>query len=206
MTNVKPLIVFDADSVLVDWFKGYVSFLKSKGFCIRHLKKYIGKTIFVSLEEMTKNSCKDFNNALMKEFQASGFLSKLDMFQKDGQKQLEKLSQDFDFAVVTCIGETEELIKQRNENLNALYGNVFIDIKCIDYGKSKEHPLKELSKQREIAAFIDDREKHLEEARLAGIENTILMTRGVVVEKSTSERHNVISCLSEVEKLVTVTA
>ena len=202
MKNEKPLIVFDADSVLLDWFRGFVAFLKGKGFCVAHLNQYIGTTQFVPTEVMTKNSCKAFNKNIMAEFAQSGVLSALNMFQKDGNVILSKLAKDYDFAVVTCIGETEDLIRQRKENLTNLYGDIFLDVLCINYGKSKENSLRKLAETRNIVAFVDDREKHLEEALLVGGIQPILMSRGVSVTSETLAKYSVISCLGEVESQI----
>lgn len=197
----KPLIVFDADSVLLDWFKGFLQFLKSEGFCVNHVEKYIGTTQFVPIEEITLIHCKKENKKLLDKFAKSGILSKLDCFQHDAVEILKDLNKDYDFAVVTCIGETEDIIQQRKTNLIEKHGNVFVDICCINYGKSKEDSLRSLLKTREIALYIDDRSKHLDEALAVGI-RPVLMARGVDVCDSTKLKYNVISCLTEIRNLI----
>lgn len=201
MSTKKPLIVFDADSVLLDWFKGFLEFLKSEGYCVKHVEKYLGTTQFVPIEEITLIHCSDENKKLLEKFAESGILSRLDCFQKDAVEILKDLNKDYDFAVVTCIGETEELINQRKTNLTERHGDVFVDICCINYGKSKEDSLRELSKTREIALYIDDRAKHLDEALAVGIKPA-LMSRGVNVCDSTKSKYSVISCLKEVRNLI----
>lgn len=201
MNFKKPLLVFDADSVLLDWLGGFLSYLKNRGYCIKHVEKYIGTTSFVPLSEITGSSCKVFNDAIMDDFTKSGYLARLDMFQPNAKDILLKLNKTFDFAVVTCIGETDSLINQRLENLKLRYNDLFVSVTCIDYGKSKEDALRELAKNRNIAGFIDDRIKHLDEAIEVGIK-PILMSRGVPLCPSISQKYGVVSCLSEIEYII----
>lgn len=199
MKSKKPLLIFDADSVLLDWLAGFLSYLKNNGHCVKHVEKYIGTTSFVPLKEITGSDCSKFNDSIMKDFAESGYLSQLDTFQFDAKSILDELNKRFDFAVVTCIGETEDLISQRNENLQLRYNDAFIDVVCIDYGKSKEDALRKFASEHEVAAFIDDRTKHLDEAIAAGIK-PLLMSRGVDVCPTISQKYGVISCLSEIEE------
>lgn len=201
MFKRKPMIVFDADHVLLDWYLGILKFLKDNGVCIKHLEQHLGKTNFVPLEEMTKSTCKETNQKFINDFADSGYLAKLEVFEKDAIKILAELHKEYDFAVVTCIGETDELIQQRKSNLINLYGDVFEDIICIDFGKSKEEPLRKLAKEHNIVAFIDDKEKHLDEAVNANNQiKPFLMSRGVDLCPTVLNKYTVISSLGEIKK------
>lgn len=201
MKNLKPLLVFDADKVLLDWIGGFLSFLKDTGHCVKHLEQYIGTTAFLTTEEMTKSDCKRYNREVLDKFVESGYLRKLDTFQVDAKEILMELKKEFDFAIVTCIGTDEESINQRHENIELRYGDIFLDVICIGFHESKEHSLRELAKTRNVVGFVDDRPKHLEEAISAGIK-PILMSRGVDVCPVNAERYNVISCLSEIKNII----
>ncbi len=198
MNKQKPLIIFDADKVLLEWLGGFLSFLKDNGYCTKHVTKYVGTTEFLHTEFITKNDCKVFNKNIINQFLESGYLRNLETFQNDAVAILTELKEHYDFAVVTCIGRDEESISQRNDNLNLRYKGLFTEVVCIDFNESKEESLRYLAQQREVVAFIDDREKHLEEAIAAGIK-PILMSRGLDGKPTISDKYDVISCLSEIK-------
>lgn len=197
-TEKKGIIAFDGDSVLVDFFKGLLSFLKTKGHCVKHVEHLIGSTIFVPTEVITKIDCKSYNKQIMKDFANSGFLEKLEIFEKNGFSALTELYSDYHLAVITCIGTTEDIVIQRNTNLVDLYDDIFLKVYCIEYGESKEKYLNELSKIAPVAAFIDDRIKHLEEAQKANVK-PLLLSRGDHACLKGSEGFTVINSLSEIK-------
>lgn len=201
MQSKKQMIVFDADSVLLDWFLGFVTFLMERNHSTDHVKQFIGTTQFVPIEEMTQVDCEEYNKQLLKEFAKSGHLSNLNHFQENASVILEALSKDYYIAVVTCIGRTDDLIKQRNENLIKRYGDIFERIICLNFGESKEQSLRELNDEFDVVLFIDDRIKHLEEAAAVGI-TPALMSRGVDVCPIETGNFHVISCLSEIQRLI----
>lgn len=196
-TEKKGIIAFDGDSVLVDFFKGFLLFLKTKGHCIKHVEHLIGSTRFVPTEEITKVDCKEYNKQIMKEFAESGFLGNLSPFQIDAVEILNDLHTDHHLAVVTCIGTTDKIIEERERNLKSIHGDVFLEIRCIEYGESKEKHLRELAEIAPVVAFIDDRTKHLEEAKRANVK-PLLLSRGEHACLKGAEDFTVISSLSEI--------
>lgn len=201
LSKKKGLIVFDGDSVLLDFFEGFLRYLESKGYCMNHVKHLIGSTKFVPTEEITKNNCKTFNKQIMNDFASSGLLGELKLFQKDAQAILLDLHKEHELAVVTCIGTTPEIISQRNRNLINLYGDIFMDIRCINYGESKKKHLIELNAILPVLAFIDDRTKHLEEAKLAGVQ-PLLYSCGENACLEGSDGFSIINSLSEIKNYI----
>ncbi len=197
----KPVLVFDADSVLIDWCFGFFSFLNSIGYCTNHVDHLLGKTEFIPTNEITKIDCKITNKELSKKFADTDWLTRLPLFQEDGHIHLNKLTEKYDIVVLTCIGETEDIISKRKQNLIDLFGDIFLDIICINYGKSKEPYLKELAAKYNVVGFTDDKEAHIEESIQAGVK-PLLFSRGVDKCPIQEEKYTVISCLSEVEKHV----
>ena len=196
--KTKPVLVFDVDSVLLDWCFGFFSFLREEGYCTRHVDHLLGKTEFIPTNQITKIDCKDTNRQLAKKFSDTDWLTRLPLFQEDGVEHVQSLTDKYDIVVLTCIGETEDIINKRTQNLIEHFGDIFLEIICIDYGKSKEHHLRELSSKYNVVGFTDDKESHLEESIRAGVK-PLLFSRGVEVSTEAQEKYTVISCLSEVE-------
>lgn len=195
----KKMIAFDADTVLLDWLSGFLYFLEEKGHCVEHVKQYLGTTKFIPTEKITKSKCKEYNKQILKEFAESGVLSQLDYFKEENHTVLTELNKHYEIAVVTCIGRTEQLISQRKQNLINLYGDIFSDILCINFGESKEESLRKLSEEYDIVAYIDDREKHLAEAKNVGIKS-ILLSSGLDVNYSNDIDFSIVSSLSEIKE------
>jgi hypothetical protein len=176
--NKKPVIISDVDSVLLDWFAGFVDFLKSKDICTKHVNQNRGTTIFVPTENITNINCEKTNKLLVKEFSKSNFLKNLKIFQEDSQQHIQELSKEFDFIGLSCISKNKIIKRERTLNLQNIYGDIFLDVICIGYGQSKEQHLKDLNKIHNVYGFVDDRMKHIEESILANV-NPILFSRGV---------------------------
>ena len=194
-----PILVFDGDSVLLDWSQGFTDFLKSKGFSTDHYQHILGTTEFIPTEVMTKIDCKVENKKLMSEFADSNFLGDLPTFQEGSKEYIEELSKHYNIVVLSCIGETQEIINKRTDNLINLYGDIFSGIICINYGTSKESYLKALNAKFGVKAFVDDRIGHIQESLKAGVE-AILYSRGVENIFKEQNEFMVLECWSEIHK------
>lgn len=192
----KPVLVLDGDSVILDWFGGFTSFLNEKGICTKHVEHFHGTTNFIPTEQITGISCKKISQSLMNEFSNTDWLERLPTFQKGTDKHLHELEKHYNIVVLTCIGESEEIKNKRIKNLKSLYGDIFSGIICINYNTSKEKHLSVLQKNFNVKAFIDDRIGHIEEAIRAGV-NPILFSRGSK-EEPTPEDFLILKCWSEI--------
>jgi hypothetical protein len=194
----KPLLVFDADSVLLDWCRGFTSFLNSKGICTKHVKHLLGTTQHIPTPEITQIDCKQINRSLMSEFAGTDWLERLPVFQEEAINYLRELSNEYNIVVLTCIGETDDIVEKRTKNLVDLYGDIFSGIICINYGCSKEDYLKALHDEHGVSAFVDDRLSHINESISAGI-TPILFSRGVEeCNEATNDEYMVMSCWTEI--------
>lgn len=194
-----PVLTFDGDSVLLDWCKSFVSFLNQKGYNTDHISHKIGTTEFIPIEVITKLECKKTNKSLINEYKESDFLSKLEVFQDGAVEVLKELSKHYNIVVLTCIGETDEIVNKRTKNLVDLYGDIFSGIICINYGTSKEKHLSALNEKYNVEAFIDDRIGHIEESIKAGVK-AILFTRGIEHKSNSSDQFVAIDCLHKINK------
>lgn len=195
----KPVIISDVDSVMLDWVGGFSDFLETKGICNEHLKDFIGKTIFLSIPELTNTDCKDTNRAIFKDFSKSNALKELKAFQTDSVQHVKELADDFDFVALTCISKESRIQRFRKENLVNVYGDIFKDIICIGSGKSKELYIKELAENNKVATFIDDRQEHIIESINAGIQ-PILFTRGVEKTICDNNTFHTMDCWGDIKQ------
>ena len=193
----KPLLVFDADSVLLDWCRGFTWFLQKQGICTKHVEHLLGTTQFIPTEDITKIDCKKTNKELMAAFSDTDSLATLPVFQKESVHYLQELSKHYNIVVLTCIGETDDIVSKRTKNLVDLYGDIFSGIVCINYGTSKESYLDALHKEHGVEAFVDDRLNHINEARSAGIKG-ILFSRGVEDVVAANDEYTVMNCWTEI--------
>jgi hypothetical protein len=198
----KPMLVLDSDSVLLDWCKGFTSFLKEQGICTAHVEHLMGTTTFIPTPEITKILCKQANKDLMAQFNETDWLTKLPVFQQEAVVHLQDLAKHYNIVVLTCIGETDDIIEKRTQNLIDIYGDIFSGIICINYGTSKELYLEELHKTYGVTTFVDDRLNHINESISAGV-TPILFERGVSEPIEKNEEFHVMSCWSQIHKHLT---
>lgn len=174
----KPVIVTDVDSVLLDWLQGFAMFLeKEKNIETNHVKQHFGTTEFICVSDITQIPCMDTNKLLIREYGKSGYLEELKAFQEEAVEHLKDLHKEVDFIALSCLSKNRKLIQQRERNLYSVYGDIFKDVICIGFNESKEHELARLNQEENVLTFIDDREKHIREAILAGVK-PILFARG----------------------------
>lgn len=202
--NKKPIIVTDVDSVKLDWLHGFTKFLNNKGICTKHIEPHLGTTRFIDTKIITQIDCSKTNKQLIAEFGKSGGLEELRAFQEDSVKHIQELHKDVDFVALSCLSTEQDLINQRIKNLEKVYGKIYKDVICIDYGQSKEPELVKLNNQEDVIVFVDDREKHIQESISAGVP-AILFERGM--DKATICPNNTFrteSCWGDIKNAIQI--
>lgn len=160
----EKILVTDVDFVLLDWVYGLKPFLESKGISSEHLESYKGSTYYPCLSELFFNDCEETNLKLLHEFNDSEYIKHLPIFEEGSHEHLGEISENIKVFALTCLGTGEEQKQSRWQNLRDHYGDIFEDTICIPVRTSKEPYLRELMEKYEIIGYVDDREKHLQEA------------------------------------------
>ena len=131
----ERIILSDCDGVLVNWNKGFESFMETKGHPkIADTEDDYSMAIRHGVNTLTAQ-------ALIKEYNEGPCIADLEPF-ADSIEYVKKLADDgFRFIVVTSISDAPEAKFYRTKNLAKLFGDVFDDIHCITMGASKAHIL-----------------------------------------------------------------
>lgn len=132
---MKKVILTDADGVLVNWNKGFESFMESKG--LPRLPDTEHEYSISARHGVTNAQGVSF----VREFNESEKIASLESF-ADSQEYVKVLSGlGFRFIVVTSISDHPNAKINRTKNLVSLFGDVFDEIHCIAQGASKANIL-----------------------------------------------------------------
>ncbi len=195
---MKTKVIFDADRVLVDWFSQIRNYAIQNNLQHEHLDELLKEQRFIKPSELFKV---DEVKALLhfKKYNNSDLIRQLNYQQKEAVTHVRNISKNAELLVLSCLGVdgvTEKQVKNRKENLQEIYGNVFSDFIIINFGESKEDYLREIKP----IMFVDDAEKHIIEGQNAGIQLNILYRHNEDLEKYKEKGFNAVNCFSQIEQ------
>ena len=131
----EKIILTDADGVLVNWIKGFESFVSAKGF--PQLPNMEHEYSIAARHATSEKQAIEF----VTEFNESRFIAKLDAFADSVEYVTQLANLGFKFIVVTSISNHPDAEENRRTNLVNLFGDVFDEINCIEMGASKANIL-----------------------------------------------------------------
>lgn len=133
---MKKIILTDADGVLLCWFEGFDKFMLSKGY------KLQPNTDHHYSMSPRYNITEDESHNLIREYNESPFISDLPPY-LDSVKYIEKLADHgFKFVVISSLSSHPDSAKYRRQNLEGIFGNIFLEVMCIEMGARKGAALK----------------------------------------------------------------
>ena len=154
---MKPIILCDIDSVVLDWMSKLPEFLvKKKVDATKAIRAYAYGE-FISLDEITGLPINDAIK-LIEQYNCSEYMKYLTPY-KDALAVVNLLKNDFNFIAVTAIGNSKLCAEYRMHNLQFWYPDAFTDIHVVGIGESKKDILKIYSP----SIFIDDSPNYCEE-------------------------------------------
>lgn len=169
----RPLFVFDIDGVVLDWFSRLGMFLDAHN--IVHAGN-LNNREFIPFQQLFQCS-NEKALKLLHDYNGGELAANLTPMSDLVAPTLNKLAKIGDVVAVTCIGLEARQEEQRVKCLNSAIGEgVFSDVICLDVVASKYETLKELNKDGRVVLYVDDRLKHIEEAKQAGIQNAYQFT------------------------------
>lgn len=191
----KKVILTDVDGVLLDWEEGFTVWMSHHGH--EPVKDYklmykIGDRYGISNNEGHR-MVKLFNESA-----AIGFLPPL----RDAQYYVKLLAEKhgYRFLAVTSLSTDEYAKELRVRNLNKLFGDVFVDVICLDTGADKDDVLAELAKKYAGNWWIEDKPENV----VAGFD---VGFRGILVEHGHNMNQkvpaDVVTSWEEIHNLVT---
>lgn len=195
---MKTKVIFDADRVLVDWFSQIRNYAIENNLQHEHLDELLKEQRFIKPSELFQV---DEVKALLhfKKYNNSDLIRELNYQQKEAITHVRNISKNAELLVLSCLGVdgvTEKQVKNRKENIQEIYGNVFSDFIIINFGESKEDYLREIKP----IMFVDDAEKHIIEGQNAGIQLNILYRHNEDLKKYKEKGFNAVNCFSQIEQ------
>ena len=166
----KKIILTDCDGVLLDWEEGFTVWMSHHGHepveGFKLLYK-IGDRYGISNNEGHR-MVKLFNESA-----AIGFLPPL----RDAQYYVKLLAEKhgYRFLAVTSLSTDEYAKELRVRNLNKLFGDIFVDVICLDTGADKNEILADLSKKYAGNFWIEDKPENV----MAGVD---VGFKGILIE------------------------
>lgn len=131
----EPIIITDCDGVILDWSRGFESWLKNQGISlVPDAEKYYS---IADRHGITQKQAAE----LVKTYNESSAIRDLEPF-ADSQEYVKKLAgQGFRFCAVTSLSDSPEAYLNRRINLTELFGDVFLSVSCLKIGTNKYEKL-----------------------------------------------------------------
>jgi hypothetical protein len=170
--TIRPLLLTDADGVLLDFVQGFSRYIGSLGYDISHTKRFWKTSQHTTFKHLMNIDDPKRAEQVKAGFYQSNAVAKLPILQPELAHIIPYLSKHVDIVCLTCIGRAQPLVDARTQNLYDLFGDSFKAIHCLDYGESKLPLLLHYKKQNPLA-YLDDRQVHVSEALQAGIDGRI---------------------------------
>ena len=191
----KKVILTDIDGVMLDWEEGFSVWMEHHGYkTVDGYKKMykIGERYGISNNE---------GHAMVRLFNESaaiGFLPPV----RDAQQYVRLLAEKhkYKFLAVTSLSKDVYARELRIRNLKKLFGDIFIDVICLDTGADKDEELDRLGRVYKDNYWIEDKPENADAGIRCGFK-TLLVEHGhnldykgpATVVKTWEEIHNIIT-------------
>jgi len=166
----NKIILTDCDGVLLDWEEGFSVWMEHHGH-----EKVDGYQFMYNIgdrygitKEQGKKSIKTFNESA-----AIGFLPPL----RDAQYYVKLLAEkhQYRFVVLTSLSLDPYAKELRIRNLNKIFGDIFLDVICLDTGADKDEALDQLAQKYQGNYWVEDKPENV----MAGVDRGFT---GILIE------------------------
>lgn len=166
----NKIILTDCDGVLLDWEEGFSVWMEHHGHEKVDGYQYmynIGDRYGITKEQGRK-SIKTFNESA-----AIGFLPPL----RDAQYYVKLLAEkhQYRFVVLTSLSLDPYAKELRIRNLNKIFGDIFLDVICLDTGADKDEALDQLAQKYQGNYWVEDKPENV----MAGVDRGFT---GILIE------------------------
>jgi beta-phosphoglucomutase-like phosphatase (HAD superfamily) len=191
----KKVILTDIDGVMLDWEEGFSVWMEHHGY-----KPVDGYKLLYSIGDRY-GITKDEGHKLVRLFNESaaiGFLPPV----RDAQQYVRLLAEKhkYKFLAVTSLSKDVYARELRIRNLKKLFGDIFIDVICLDTGADKDEELDRLGRVYKGNYWIEDKPENADAGIRCGFK-TLLVEHGhnldykgpATVVKTWEEIYNIIT-------------
>lgn len=191
----KKVILTDIDGVMLDWEEGFSVWMEHHGY-----KPVEGFKLMYSIGDRY-GITKDEGHKLVRLFNESaaiGFLPPV----RDAQQYVRLLAEKhkYKFLAVTSLSKDVYARELRIRNLKKLFGDIFIDVICLDTGADKDEELERLGRVYKGNYWIEDKPENADAGVRCGFK-TLLVEHGhnldykgpATVVKTWEEIYNIIT-------------
>ena len=191
----KKVILTDIDGVMLDWEEGFSVWMEHHGY-----KPVDGFKLMYSIGDRY-GITKDEGHKLVRLFNESaaiGFLPPV----RDAQQYVRLLAEKhkYKFLAVTSLSKDVYARELRIRNLKKLFGDIFIDVICLDTGADKDEELDRLGRVYKGNYWIEDKPENADAGVRCGLK-TLLVEHGhnldykgpATVVKTWEEIYNIIT-------------
>lgn len=165
-------VVLDIDNVVLRWNSQLIPFLKFKGIEKLEILEKIARNEFIDLRI-------EFSHDFMDEYHNSSYCANLLPLEDINIEIIFKLKQYYNVIALTSFSEHGGAQKNRNENIVKYYPDVFSEVIILPSFSPKKEALKIIKEKYNIAYFVDDSMKHIEESvEILGADKTVWFNEG----------------------------
>jgi hypothetical protein len=191
----KKVILTDIDGVMLDWEEGFSVWMEHHGY-----KPVDGYKLMYKIGERYGISNNEGHKLvrLFNESAAIGFLPPV----RDAQQYVRLLAEKhkYKFLAVTSLSKDVYARELRIRNLKKLFGDIFIDVICLDTGADKDEELDRLGRVYKGNYWIEDKPENADAGIRCGFK-TLLVEHGhnldykgpATVVKTWEEIYNIIT-------------
>lgn len=164
---MKPKIILtDADGVLFWWFGGFKKLMADKGY----------EMIAGTDHHYSMSSRYDINDdqayQLINEYNESPYIAKLEPY-ADSVEYVRKLADyGFKFVCITSLSSNPIAAKYRKENLEKVFGDMFVELICLHTGSTKTNAL--FPWKESDLFWIEDHIKNAEAGHQMGLRSVLI--------------------------------
>lgn len=146
--KAPKVLLTDVDGVLLSWTNSFDKFASSLGF-------EIDPTKYLASERC--NTTKQQGMRLVKEFNHNKkFMTNLEPLADSVEYVSRLVDEGYLFAALTSVTSDPDIAKCRSENLKNIFGDVFVEIKCLAMGADKSQELKRMRDQYSSEIWVED--------------------------------------------------
>jgi len=166
----KRVIISDVDGVLLSWEYAFNEWMQWKGYePIEDFKSHYSVDTQYGLTGTASGGLliREFNESA-----AMGFIPPL----RDSQYYVKLLNEkhQYHFVCLTSLSSNPYAAELRRRNLVKLFGDIFLDVICLDTGADKDEDLTKLYTQYGECYWIEDKPENADAGIAAGFKSLLV--------------------------------